>query len=274
MSPELLEHVRNALPEDDPYRSIIEEHRAELRAHHHPVVFVASDNTQQLAYAFLSQLATKNEAFLDLVIPPHPHETEIATALLDRVLAETNVKISWWTRAPRLLHSDELSKAFGGGPHRTVLRMERELTTPIDVDLQTRAFTDADAAEMVRINNEAFARHPDRANITEDALREQMRVLGNRYEDLRLIEGGFCWAKRQSTSESELFVLAVDDAHRHAGLGQKLLLATLEYVRTQHQVQRASLYVEFENVKAVKLYERNGFVNTGSSLHSVVFPER
>jgi mycothiol synthase len=273
MQPEVLEHVRKALPEGDPYHQIIEDHRAELRAHHHPVTFVAK-RTEPLGYAILSRISNTNEAMLDIVVPPSNDERSIASALLERTLQETTAKVSWWARAPRLLGATELAQTFGGEAQRIVLRMERPLGEPVDDLVQTRGFQDGDGAEIVRINNEAFAGHPDRSRLSEDDIHEQLRVFGNRFDDLRITEGGFCWSKRRSSEESELYVLAIDNAHRGHSLGGRLLRSTLEYVRTEHRVRTASLYVEHDNVKAIALYENNGFVDTGKSLHSFVFPER
>lgn len=274
MQPDLLEHIRNTLSEGDPYRAIIEDHRSELRAHHHPLTFVALESGAPVGYALLSQLAHKPEAQLDIIVLPLINEAEITRTLLAHVVEETIVPISWWTRAPRDLHSSELAAPYGGEPHRTVLRMERSIDERIAVAMETHGFNDGDASEVVRINNEAFAGHPDRSQLTEDDVHEKLRVFGNRYEDLRIIEGGFCWTKRRTAAESELFVLAIDNAHRQQGLGEQLLLATLEYIRTNHRVKRASLYVEHDNDRAIRLYERNGFRDTGETLYSVLIPVR
>ena len=274
MQPGMLEQVRTALPDNDPYRSIIEEHRLELRAHHHPITFMAMKDGAPIAYALVCQLAHKPEAVLDIVVPPEPNEEAITRALLEHVLDETIVPISWWTRTPRLLDSEAIAADYGGQPHRKVLRMERSIDERIVTSLETHGFTDEEATEIVRINNEAFAGHPDRAHLTEDDVHEKLRVLGNRYEDLRVTEGGFCWTKRHTAAESELFVLAIDNAHRHHGLGEQLLLATLEYIRTNHRVKRASLYVEHDNTRAITLYERNDFRESGESLHSMLIPAR
>jgi mycothiol synthase len=272
MQPQVLEHVRTTLPDGDPYLAVIEDHRLELRAHHRPTVYTVSDG-EVFGYALLTPAANLIDATLDIVIPPDHRQADATKALLRNVLSETNRRVSWWTREPRPLDAPTIAAAFGGHPHRAVLRMERTLQDPFPTDLPTRAFQDVDAPEIVRINNDAFAGHHDRAHLNEEQVHEQLRVFGNRYEDLRMVDGAFCWTKRESATESELFVLAIDSAHQGQGLGPRLLLASMEYVRTAHHSSRVSLYVEHDNARAIALYERNGFVDTNKTLYSVVFPE-
>jgi mycothiol synthase len=222
----------------------------------------------------LCQIAHKSEAVLEIVIAPYENENAAIDALLERVLDETTCPISWWTRAPRHQDAGELGAKYGGTAHRSVLRMERALDAAIESDVKSRAFVDEDAGEVIRINNEAFSGHPDRSQLTEDDVYEKLRVQGNRYEDLRMTNGAFCWTKRHSINESEIFVLAVDNEHRHLGLGGNLLRSTLEFIRTEHHVPLVSLYVEHDNTKAIALYKQNGFADTEKTLHSVVFPAR
>jgi mycothiol synthase len=270
--PELLESVRALLPDGDPYLQVIEDHRLELRAHHHPKTFVVSSD-EPFGYAMLRHAGNDIDASLDIVMAPHAQEIQGTKALLEHVLASTERRVSWWTRQPRLLDCEHIGAMLGGRPHRHVVRMERSLDGIGSPALRTRGYEDRDVSEIVRINNEAFAGHHDRGHLTEEHVHEQLRVFGNRFDDLRIIEGGFCWTKRSSADESELFVLAIDNEHQGQGLGPQLLLATCDYVRTAHGVHRVSLYVEHDNERAIALYERNGFTNVQRSLHSVVFPE-
>jgi len=274
IQPEVLEHVRDALPDGDPYRGAIEDHRLELRAHHHPTTFVTFQEGEPAGYAFVRHLPNKPEGVLDIIVPPSVDELTITETLLERVLEHTPMPLSWWTRAPRDLRSAELVAPYGGRAQRVVLRLERTIDEPLDVTLATRGFVDGDESEIVRINNEAFADHADRSHLTENDISEQLRLFGNRNEDLRLTAGGFCWTKRCTPSESEVFVLAVDDAHRHLGLGERLFVAALEHIRTNHRTKNVCLYVERDNTAAIRLYERNGFLDSGQTLYSVFIPER
>jgi len=74
---------------------------------------------------------------------------------------------------------------------------------------------------------------------------------------------GFHWTKIPAPAEpdkgvGEVYVVGVDPGERGSGLGRALTLAGLGYLRDRG-VTEAMLYVDEDNVPAIKLYEGLGF---------------
>lgn len=272
IDPTLLDHLQQSLRQTDPYQTVVKDHRALLQNNHHAITFIAMHG-EPVGYALLYPAShPSHPAVLDIVTIPDDNELPITSALLEATLGFTSQSIIWWTRAPRTALVPLLAATFNGSLDRVVHRMERSAETTKTSTLQTHAFTEEKIDEVVRINNEAFVGHPDRAELQANDIRKTLQLLGNRYTDFRIADGGFCWMKQLSSTETELFVLAVDNAHRGIGLGRDLLYTAIAYARTHHGSQKMSLYVEHTNTRAISLYEHEGFTNNGESLHSVLFP--
>ncbi len=167
------------------------------------------------------------------------------------------------------IHGTEASLAEamtheGYRSERTLWQMRAAL--PVSVEpLETRAFTDDDAAAFIDVNNRAFSWHPEQSGMTMARLAEQQAEPWFDPDGFRLYEregrlAGFCWTKVHSTPErlGEIYVIAVDPDFGGQGLGARMTAAGLASLHARG-LDTAMLYVESDNTPAVAVYRRLGF---------------
>lgn len=201
--------------------------------------------------------------------PPVVHltfeESDSLTTVSDALALAANAgeNASVWmhgtTNARRKIFRDA-----GLSSDRTLLQMRMPLPAAAS-GIETRGFTDLDIADFVTVNNRAFDWHPEQSGLTEEAVRSDMMNEWFSAEGFRLhhIDGSlaaFCWTKIHSDPEplGEIYVIAVDPDYHGQGLGKAMTLAGLEWL-TDAGLSTAMLYVESDNVAAVKTYEKIGF---------------
>jgi mycothiol synthase len=140
--------------------------------------------------------------------------------------------------------------------------------------LKTRAFAlGADDDAFLRVNNLAFAWHPDQSNRTHDQLNELVQEPWFDAEGFLLHEidgtlAGFCWTRVHAETATdprlgEIFVIAVDPAFHGQGLGRSLTIAGLAFLASK-SIEIGMLHVEHDNVAAQSLYRDLGFVEHDS----------
>lgn len=128
--------------------------------------------------------------------------------------------------------------------------------------------------ELLRVNNAAFAWHPEQGGWTESELAERLGAswfdpqglfMAVDDTDGRLL--GFHWTKvhddRPGTTLGEVYVLGVDPAAQGRGLGRALTLAGLEHLAgrlsADDDAAEVMLYVESDNTAAINTYRGLGF---------------
>lgn len=160
---------------------------------------------------------------------------------------------------------DELMGERGYRSERTLLQLRRALPAPPS-ELTTRAFVDADADELVTVNNRAFAWHPEQGGLTVAKLREDMAESWFDADGLRILElddriAGFCWTKvhREPEPLGEIYVIGLDPEYAGRGLGGPLTQSGLDRLH-ELGLRTAMLYVEADNAPALEVYRRLGFV--------------
>lgn len=139
---------------------------------------------------------------------------------------------------------------------------------PVGTDpLPTRALDpndDADVAAVIRINNAAFASHPDQAGMTVDSVLVKLSGPGHSPAGVRLAEidgrlNGFCWTQiHAERALGEISVIGLHPDVHGRGLGGPMTAAGLHWLHGQG-LRHAILYVEAENEPAIRTYERLGF---------------
>jgi mycothiol synthase len=159
---------------------------------------------------------------------------------------------------------------------RRSLRDIPEPRIPARVRIRTYAGT-ADDAELLRVNNAAFANHPEQGGWTAVQLAERrsepwfdpaglfMAFDASSGQEDRLL--GFHWTKvhPDHAGLGEVYVVGVDPSAQGRGLGQVLtsigIASLAERLAGPNPPDEPTvmLYVESDNVAAVRTYERLGF---------------
>jgi mycothiol synthase len=246
---------------------------------------VALDGDSVVGYLDLAPATDGVPAMAELVVHPQWRRRGIGSAMARTALAEGGIGTRIWAHG-NLEPARATAKAVGLTPTRELLQMRRPLTNlpPVTIPAGVRVRTyrgPDDDAELLRVNNAAFAWHPEQSGWTAADIAERR---GEPWFDAaglfmafdektgRLL--GFHWTKAhgaggQERSDSgtyhglaEVYVVGVDPAAQGRGIG-----ATLTLVGLHHLAQRLSgadqptvmLYVEADNLAAVNTYQRLGF---------------
>jgi mycothiol synthase len=230
---------------------------------------VAVDGDEVIGYLNLTQ----EPAMAELVVHPDARRRGIGSAMARTGLSEGGDDARIWAHG-NLEPARATAAALGLVVVRELLQMRRPLTDlpPVTVPDGVRIRTysgPADDAELLRVNNAAFAWHPEQSGWTEDHVAERraepwfdpagLFMAVDAHTDKLL---GFHWTKVHSQDLGEVYVVGVDPAAQGRSLG-----ATLTLVGLHHLAERLSnsaqptvmLYVEADNSAAVKTYERLGF---------------
>ncbi len=228
------------------------------------------------------------------VVDPSP--TRAATDVVDATTDRVRTLLDRLRRAGSVVHLaadhpahelDDLPEAVadaeGLGRRRDLLQLRRSLPVPADhplrIDapaLDTRSYrpgSDGDAEAWIRVNNRAFADHPDQGHETPTTLAVRTAAdwfdpAGFRVADDAGRPGelsGFCWTKVHPPSADgsdpalgEIYVIGVDPSHRGEGLGPAFVLAGLDHLHATG-ISTAMLDVDADNEPARRLYDRLGF---------------
>lgn len=223
---------------------------------------------------------------LDLVVHPEVRGRGIGTAALTELLARTGPPVKAWSHGINPA-ADALLARAGFTPVRELLRMTLEPALlphgdPVDAPawLSITPHTSGSAVEAaawVAVNAAAFSGHPEQGAMTLDDFAALTREEWFDAEDLLLAfdtrgsgaerPAAFAWVKTVTTqasqtelggTECELYALGVHPDEAGAGLGRILLDRALRRM-AEHDPDRISLYVDGDNERAVRLYERSGF---------------
>ncbi len=225
----------------------------------------------------------------ELYVDPQHRRRGYGRMLADAVLDQGGI----WAHGT-LPAAAALAAALGARPVRTMLQLRRRLTGPFEASapdgVTIRAFVPGrDEDAFLAVNARAFAWHPEQGRLDRAGLAGQMAA---EWFDpagffLAVAEGGtgrhvdggdggrvlgFHWTKVHRVDPTpppdaarpgpigEVYVLGVDPRSPVRRLGTPLTLAGLGYLAGRG-LEAVMLYVESDNLPALKLYRRLGFAD-------------
>jgi mycothiol synthase len=227
---------------------------------------------------------TTEPAMAELVVHPRARRRGIGSAMARTGLSEGGDDARIWAHG-NLEPARATAAALGLVVVRELLQMRRPLADlpPVTVPDGVRITTycgPADDAELLRVNNAAFAWHPEQSGWTEADIAERRNE--SWFDPAGLFMAvdehtgkllGFHWTKIHSGDLGEVYVVGVDPAAQGRGLGATLTLIGLHHLAEQLSESPDStvmLYVEADNAAAVKTYKRLGFdVHTVDAAYAV-----
>ncbi len=194
---------------------------------------------------------------------------DLLTAMLNQLATHSAtdvVDVELWGRPARPWHAQAAASA-GLQELRALHQMRCRL--PVSAEpLESRDYADTDLEALRSVNNRAFASHPDQGGQTTESMQATMNEPWFKPEGVRIHErdgrmAGFCWTKIHPsppavTELGEIYVIGVDPDFHGQGLGVPMTAAGLAWLADQG-ITTGMLYVEADNVPAIKTYERLGF---------------
>jgi mycothiol synthase len=229
---------------------------------------LAHDSTHTLVgYASLDGRTARRTA--ELAAHPAHRRRGVGGALLAALLDRVDGPLWVWAHgehpaALRLAHRTGLVHK------RELLQLRRRLSEPLPArhlpdGVALRAFVPGvDEDAVVRVNDRAFAWHPEQSrwDVRELRMRETQSWFDPKGFLLavdpadRLL--GFHWTKMHSDDLGEVYVIAVDPEAQGTGVGSALMAAGLVHLRDRG-LSEVMLYVESDNVAALRTYQKLGF---------------
>ena len=216
---------------------------------------------------------TEEPAMAELVVHPDARRRGIGSAMARTGLSEGGDGARIWAHG-NLEPARATAHALGLVIVRELLQMRRPLNDlpPVTVPEGVRITTysgPADDAELLRVNNAAFAWHPEQSGWTEADIAERraepwfdpagLFMAVEEHTDKLL---GFHWTKVHGKELGEVYIVGVDPAAQGRGLGATLTLVGLHHLAerlAEGEQSTVMLYVEADNSAAVKTYQRLGF---------------
>lgn len=199
----------------------------------------------------------------------HEHvESDVLNAMTDDVAARGGGHVIWW-RVGADGSSDRSASANGYEPARDL----HEMVVPLPMreppawpdGIEVRSFVPGrDDDAWLRVNNRAFAGHPEQGGWVRSTLELRMRepwfdpkgfLLAFDGDDL----AGFCWTKiHDDEGLGEIYVIGVDPSWQGRKLGRPLTVAGLQWL-AERGLPTGMLFVDAANEAAMGLYRSLGF---------------
>jgi mycothiol synthase len=237
--------------------------------------FIVMTGGEIAGYAYLDPPSGEGEGAVtgELVIHPEHRRRGLGRALTGELAAAARGHVLRLWAHGDLPAAAALARTAGFERFRALWQMRRSLGEPLTQPLEgpalpagraLRTFVPGqDEDEWLKLNGRAFAKHPEQGGWTRHDLDLRERepwfdpagfFIAER--DGRMT--GFHWTKVHNPNLGEVYVVGVDPAEQGSGLGRALTLAGLRHLRDLG-IAQAMLYVDEDNVPAIRMYEAIGF---------------
>ena len=244
-------------------------------AHQRTEHLVAVGVDRVVGYLNLAAGAEDGFGMAELVVHPEARRRGIGAAMIRAALSKTDGRNNFWAHGT-LEPARATASALGLKPVRELVQMRRPLydivepTVPDGVRIRTYAGT-GDDAELLRVNNAAFATHPEQGGWNDADLDERraeswfdpegLFLAFDEHTDALL---GFHWTKVHSDQAGlgEVYIVGVDPGAQGSGLGGLLTAVGIAHLARRlagSAEPTVMLYVESNNTAALKTYRRLGF---------------
>jgi len=248
---------------------------------------LAADGENIVGYLNVAPADEQTSAMAELVVHPSARRRGIGSAMAREGLAEGGVDARIWAHG-----NIEAARATAAALNLVTVRELLQMRRPL-ADLPATSIPDGvrittysgpeDDAELLRVNNSAFAWHPEQGGWTKADIDERR---GESWFDpngifLAFDETtgkllGFHWTKIHTPDLGEVYVVGIDPAAQGRGLGAALTLIGLHHlasVLSASSQATVMLYVEADNSAAVKTYRRLGFdVQSVDAAYALLLP--
>jgi mycothiol synthase len=243
---------------------------------------IIEKNDEIIGYAHIDMTDTVAGSSAELVIHPLHRGHGLGRSLLEEICKITSPRL--WSHGD-LVSAKKLAQDNGLERVRTVIQMRRPLTAHLPElrgNFGLRSFLPGlDDEAWLALNNRIFKGHPEQGNWTLANLRQ--RAMEDWFDPhgflLATIEErlvAFCWTKihgvhthsHHGTGEhghdpiGEIYAMGVDPEFASQGFGRAITIAGLAHLR-RAGLMSAMLYVDAENLSALRLYTALGFSEWG-----------
>ncbi|MFD4831919.1 mycothiol synthase [Streptomyces uncialis] len=268
-----------AAAREDGQQAVSEQGRLQLRGGpragvRHLLLFLGAE---LLGYAQLEDTDPVEAPAAELVVHPAHRGRGHGRALGNALLAASGKRLRIWAHGGHSA-ARHLAQVLGLTLFRELRQMRRPLT---DLDLPdpvwpqgvtVRTFVPGqDDTAWLAVNAAAFAHHPEQGSLTQRDLDDRKAepwfdpagfFLAER--DGELV--GFHWTKVHAAEGlGEVYVVGVRPGAQGGGLGKALTTVGLRHLAGTG-ASTAMLYVDADNVPAVRVYERLGFLTHETDL--------
>jgi mycothiol synthase len=281
-------HLVDAVTEHDGVRPLSEHVTLHLRyGGDDPArnLLAYDDQHELVGYAHLDVTDPVEGPSAELAVGPDARGRGHGRTLVEALLAESGAgRLRLWSHGEHPAAA-ALARSMDFSGERRLFQLRRSLYAPLpDValtdDIAVRTFrAGQDEQAWVRVNNRAFADHPEQGSWTVADLRVREREpwfdaggfflaerRGGEPGEGRLV--GFHWTKvhgaacgpHEHEPIGEVYVVGVDPAEQGRGLGRALTVVGLRHLRARG-IGQAMLYVDESNAGAVRVYESLGFTH-------------